>query len=137
VQTAQTFQQAPAAQPAAAQPAPAAAQEKNPGIAAILAVFFTGSGQVYNGETGKGIGLLIAALIGYLIFIVPGIIVWAYGIYDAYTTAVKMNKGEIPFKQATAGTLIGYIVAWIIIVVLFFLIIAAFVYGMTGATRYY
>lgn len=135
VQTTQTFQQ-PAAQPVYTQQPAAAKTEKNAGIAVILSILFPGSGQVYNGETGKGIGLLIGSLIGYLIFVVPGLIVWLYGIYDAYTTAQKMIKGEIPFKSSSTGTLIGFIIAEIIIAIIFFAIIAAFIFALSSP-RYY
>jgi TM2 domain-containing membrane protein YozV len=119
LQTPQTFQQPAVQQPAVAH------EEKNVVVALILSLFFTGSGQVYNGETGKGIGILIAALIGYMLFIIPGVLVVLYGLYDAYTTAQKMNKGEIPFKPASMGIVIAFIVAEIIIAMLFFFIAAA------------
>ena len=69
---------------------------KNPGIAAIASFFFAGLGQIYNGEIGKGIFLIIVQTINLcLMFVVIGFltypIVWIYGIYDAYTTAEKIN----------------------------------------------
>lgn len=132
VQSAQTFQQQPAAaQPAfTQQPAPPARAEKSSGLAAILSFLFTGSGQVYNGQLGRGIGFFVGALIGYMIFVIPGVIVWIYGIYDAYTTAAKMNKGEIPYAETNWGMVIGYIVVLIIVAVIFFLFIAAMMGGM-------
>ncbi|MCX6688639.1 MAG: hypothetical protein NTZ39_02950 [Methanoregula sp.] len=102
----------------------------------ILSFFFPGAGQVYNGETGKGIGLLIGSLIGYCIFIVPGVIVWLYGLYDAYTVAQKMIKGEILFKSSSTGALIGYIIAEIIIAIIFFVVIAAFIFALSSPHYY-
>lgn len=73
--------------------------EKNPGIAAVLSFIITGAGQIYNGEIGKGIGLMVlqvvnvllmAVLIGFITF--PATWIWA--IYDAYKTAEKINTGE-------------------------------------------
>ncbi|MFC6769079.1 zinc ribbon domain-containing protein [Natrinema soli] len=73
--------------------------EKNPGISAVLSFFITGAGQIYNGEIGKGIGLMVlqvvnvllmAVLIGFITF--PATWIWA--IYDAYKTAEKINTGE-------------------------------------------
>ena len=71
-------------------------QMKNPGIAAIASFFFAGLGQIYNGEIGKGLLLIIVQTVNvFLIFLFIGFftypIVWIYGIYDAYTTAEKIN----------------------------------------------
>jgi TM2 domain-containing membrane protein YozV len=137
LQTPQTFQQPTAQQPVYTQQPAAVHEEKNAAIAVILSFFFTGSGQVYNGETGKGIGILIAALIGYMLFIIPGVIVVLYGLYDAYTTAQKMNKGEIPFKPASMGIVIAFIVVEIIIALLFFFIVAAALMGSSYDPYYY
>ena len=109
VQTTQTFQQPVVQQPAAVK------EEKSAGVAAILSFIFTGSGQVYNGDLLRGIGILIGTIIGSFIFLIPGIIVWIYGVYDAYTTAQKMNRGEIPFKPTNVGLVIGFIVVYILI----------------------
>lgn len=72
--------------------------QKNPGLAAILSFFIVGLGQIYNGQIGKGIGLMVAAMIsGLLCTVVIGFIllpaVWIYAIYDAYKTAEKINQG--------------------------------------------
>jgi TM2 domain-containing membrane protein YozV len=34
-------------------------QLKNPGLAAVASFFFSGLGQIYNGEIGKGFALMI------------------------------------------------------------------------------
>jgi len=62
---------------------------KNPGTAAVLSALCTGLGQIYNGQIGKGIGLMVIQAINVLLmFVVIGLItfplVWLYGIYDAY-----------------------------------------------------
>jgi TM2 domain-containing membrane protein YozV len=68
---------------------------KNPTLAATLSII-TGFGQIYNGQTGKGVALLIcqfislfltAAFIGY----VTTPLLWIYGIVDAYQTAHRLN----------------------------------------------
>ena len=74
--------------------------EKNPVLAAILSFLIVGLGQIYNGEIRKGIILIIAYVISIvlctiLIGIPLLVILWIYGIYDAYTTANKINAGEI------------------------------------------
>jgi len=107
----------------------------------ILSFIFPGSGQVYNGETGKGIGIflgtILGTIIGAFILFIPGIIVWLYGIYDAYTTAQKMNTGKIPYKPTSVGILIGFIIVEIVLVVIMIsAVIAAFVFG-TGSHIYY
>jgi len=74
---------------------------KNPGIAAVLSFFWPGVGQIYNGQMTKGLILvginaicwllnitLILSIIGIPIQVVLGL----YAIFDAYNTAVKINK---------------------------------------------
>jgi TM2 domain-containing membrane protein YozV len=104
----------PAAAPAAP-PAPPAQKEKNPLISLLLSFFFPGLGSVYNGDTVKGVAIYIGTIIGMFLFIVPGVIVWIYGMYDAYTTAKKMNEGLIPYKEANTMVIIGFIVAVLVI----------------------
>jgi TM2 domain-containing membrane protein YozV len=75
--------------------------EKNPILAAVLSLVITGLGQLYNGDVAKGIILFIAqivvavvlwGLLGRLGSLVS-IVIWAYGIYDAYTKAKEINAG--------------------------------------------
>lgn len=96
---------------------PSAAKDnvKNPILALILSFFFSGLGSIYNGETLKGIAIYLGTLVGFFILLVPGIIVWIYGMYDAYTTAKKMNEGTIPFKEANVPVMIVFVVAVLII----------------------
>jgi len=103
-----------------------ASEQKSPLIAAACSTLLPGLGQVYNGETAKGfilfilisftgiISLLIPGqngvggdtistgivfqILGLATFIVPGII-WLYAIYNAHSTAGKMNRSEIPFRE--------------------------------------
>ncbi|MCI0453925.1 MAG: hypothetical protein L0Y68_02880 [Candidatus Dadabacteria bacterium] len=69
---------------------------KNPGIAAVLSFFFTGLGQIYNGQIGKGILFIIFQIISILLMF-SGIgfitfpIIWIWGMVDAYKTAEKIN----------------------------------------------
>jgi TM2 domain-containing membrane protein YozV len=70
--------------------------EKSPGLAAILSFLCCGLGQIYNGEIGKGIAMLIVYVICLClsILILPiifALILWIYGIYDAYNTAKEIN----------------------------------------------
>lgn len=73
--------------------------QKNPGIAAVLSFFWSGLGQIYNGEIGKGILLLILFVVSaMLIWVVIGFIttpiLWVYGMIDAYKTAEKINAAQ-------------------------------------------
>jgi len=68
----------------------------NPILALIISFFLPGIGTVYAGNVMKGIIIFIVALIlgalatilllGIIAYILY-IIVWLYGMYDAYTTA--------------------------------------------------
>lgn len=70
---------------------------KNAGLAAILSFFWTGLGQIYNGQMGKGFGMIAAYIVSWLLtFVFIGFIttpiIWIWGIIDAYKSAEKYNK---------------------------------------------
>ena len=77
---------------------PAQADEfKSTGIAAIASFVIPGLGQIYCGEIGRGILILIGFIIACLtIIILIGFIlapiVWVWNIYDAYTLAKSINE---------------------------------------------
>ena len=70
---------------------------KNSGLAAVLSFFFfTGLGQIYNGQIGKGVVFIPIQIINAgLMFILIGFftypIVWIWGVVDAYKTAERLN----------------------------------------------
>ena len=69
---------------------------RNPGTAAVLSFLFTGLGQVYNGELGKGIALIVIQIVNIaLMLVVIGFItfpiVWIYGILEANKRAKELN----------------------------------------------
>ncbi len=73
---------------------------KSPGLAAVLSFLFTGLGQIYNGQVGKGIsfivfGIVLAFTVLFLIGFILYPIFWIYNIYDAYTTAKSINAGVV------------------------------------------
>jgi len=75
-------------------------QQKSSGIAALLSFLWPGAGQIYNGQIGKGILLVLLQIVNFilmfvLIGFVTGFLLWVYGIYDAYHTAERINRGEI------------------------------------------
>jgi len=113
--------------------------EKSPGIAALLSFVFTGLGQVYNGDFKRGVLFLVGTLIGLCFFVIPGVIIWLYGIYDAYSMAKKMNAGEIPFKETNTMHMILFVVGLIIVVAIIVVlsaVVAAFVFGMAGNVQH-
>ncbi len=67
-------------------------EKRNPGIAAILSLVIPGSGQMYCGYVNRGIIILISTLI--LVWVLIGIILWVWNIYDAYQIAENVNRGE-------------------------------------------
>ena len=81
--------------------------EKDPVVAVVLSFFLAGAGQVYNGQVGKGVVLIVAEIflltiifitIWFVIglFFVPiWLLVWGYAMWDAYDKAEKINRGEL------------------------------------------
>jgi TM2 domain-containing membrane protein YozV len=49
-------------------------QQWNPAVAAILSFFIPGVGQMYKGDVGTGIIWLIVVVIGYIMLVIPGLI---------------------------------------------------------------
>lgn len=84
--------------------------QKSTTIAGFLSSFLPGLGQVYNGETAKGFALFILFLAGLVLLVIPGLIVWLYTMYDAYSTAGKMNTGEIPFRETRTLHIVLFVV---------------------------
>ena len=78
---------------------------RNPVFAALLSFLFPGAGQVYNGEVGKGIFILLTFwLVG------P----WAYGIIDAYRVARAINYHKIA-TRLSIGDFVEFIIAVVIV----------------------
>lgn len=69
---------------------------RNPFVAAVLAALVPGTGQIYNGQIGKGVLVFFSCWL---------IIPWIYGIADAFLTARKMDRSEMEFHPPS-----GYIV---------------------------
>lgn len=110
---------APAPEPVIVRPA----EEKSTALAAICSLVIPGLGQVYDGKTGRGFAIYFGTVIGLFIYVIPGLLVWAFGIYDAYSLALQMNKKEIPFLPTnTSHLIIFFILALIIAVVVFVLL---------------
>ena len=73
---------------------------KNPIVALGLSLIFPGLGQLYNNQNHKGLVLIIAYIVSFilcliLIGVILVILIWIYGMYDAFVSAKAINKGEI------------------------------------------
>jgi len=66
-------------------------QRKDPFLAGVLSFVVVGAGQMYVGDIGRGVGFFIGGIIGYIAFIVPGIVVHIWAIKDANDLAKKHN----------------------------------------------
>jgi len=69
---------------------------KNPGLAAVLSFFFSGLGQIYNGQILKGLLFMAVQVVNFVLsFVVIGLftgfVVWVWAIVDAYSSAEIMN----------------------------------------------
>ncbi len=87
--------------------------KKDPGIAVVLSFFFTGLGQIYNGQIGKGLLFIVIQIINVLLmFVVIGFITgplfWIYGMYDAYNVAKAthmIQPEQTPVSISTPETI--------------------------------
>lgn len=67
---------------------------KNPIIAAVLSLLLLGGvGQMYLGQTKKGIIIIVVTLVLYCVFGL-GVLINILGAIDAYMLADKLQKGE-------------------------------------------
>ena len=85
-------------------------EEKSTAIAAICSLVIPGLGQVYDGKLERGFLIFFGTVIGFFLLIIPGLCVWAFGIYDAYDIACKMNNKEIPFLPTKTAHLILFVI---------------------------
>jgi TM2 domain-containing membrane protein YozV len=74
------------------------------GTAAVLSLFIPGAGQMYKGNTAKGFGWLLGAGIGYMLLIVPGIIVHIVCIFNAATSDPADERNEAEEMGETVPT---------------------------------
>lgn len=75
------------------------AEQKSQGVALILSLLIPGLGQIYNGEVTKGVLFILLALVfGFLFILLIGIplyiILWIYGMVDAYRGAERYNRAH-------------------------------------------
>lgn len=69
--------------------------DANPIVALLLTWFVFNLGHlVINGQQRKFIYTLIAIIVGYVLCILPGMVIAILSIIDAYQTAERLQKGE-------------------------------------------
>jgi len=112
-------------------------EEKSPALAAVCSLVIPGLGQVYDGKTGRGFAIFFGTVIGLFLLVIPGLLVWAFGIYDAYSLALQMNKKEIPFFPTNTSHIIIFFILALVTVVVIAAIVAllAFVTMFGSMTR--
>ena len=69
-------------------------ERKSPGLAAALSVILPGTGHIYIGQAGLGVGYIIVAIIGYSLFVFPGIIVLIVSAVHAYKNTQRKNENR-------------------------------------------
>ncbi|MBH24222.1 MAG: hypothetical protein CMH57_07190 [Myxococcales bacterium] len=67
-------------------------QVKSAGLAAVLSLVFVGAGQVYNGQVLKGVLMFFVCI--FLWGIALGWIINLWSIFDAHSTANKINRAN-------------------------------------------
>jgi FlaG/FlaF family flagellin (archaellin)/TM2 domain-containing membrane protein YozV len=132
-------------------PLQAKASIRSPILAVIFSFLFSGWGQWYNGERWKGLVFLAVTiftgilnfvlsllfsdnLVVSLVFMLLGLGIWIYGMYDAYTTAESINRGKTAFtrKSRLFWLPVILLVLMVIVTILLAAVIASFVFGMAG-----
>lgn len=66
--------------------------KKDPFLAGILSFLVPGLGQIYMGKIWRGIGWFFLVAIGYVCFVLPGVIFWILNIWDAVEETKKLEK---------------------------------------------
>jgi TM2 domain-containing membrane protein YozV len=86
----------------------------SPLFAAVLSVI-PGAGQVYCGRTRRAIAFLVGTFIGTLLLLVPGIVVWLWGIVDASRIACMVNSGDAEPRVLKSENIILYGIALVVV----------------------
>jgi len=84
------------------QPAPlpvASVKSWNPGVAALLSLIIPGAGQIYKGQVLNGLVWLVLVVVGYILYIIPGIVLHMFCIFGAASGRAKSNQRKIEFNK--------------------------------------
>lgn len=69
--------------------------DANPVVAALLTWFLFGTGHlIINGQQRKWMFTLIATIVGYILCVLPGVVIAILSIIDSYQTAERLKNGE-------------------------------------------
>lgn len=90
--------------------------ERSPELAALLSFVVAGTGQMYNGQIGKGLAILLTCWL-----VVP----WVWGIFDAYSTAHKINNGKVTPRAAMGTAVVAIALAAMVFFVAFIVMLMA------------
>lgn len=63
-------------------------------LAWIGSIFLSGLGQMLLGEVGRGILFLLGTAVGYALFVLPGLALHIWSIFDAYNLAKEKAEGD-------------------------------------------
>lgn len=85
----------------------------HPGIAAVLSFFFPGVGQIYKGQIVAGLIWLLIVPVGYMLLIIPGVILHICCIGGAYSSNPTKSK------PANMAPVIGILIACLFLLILF------------------
>lgn len=83
----------------------------DPSETAFMSLILPGLGQNYAGSYVRGLAFGALAGAGLIFYIVPGVLVWIAGAYDASRVARQVNTGSSPFVPVNSGMLILHIIA--------------------------
>jgi len=107
---------------------------RNPWISTVFSLFFIGWGQWYNGQTWDGLKLFGLWVFLYLLVIRSGIptiagilmlILWIYGMFNAYKTADTINKRKESFSGKS-------VLFWLPLALIVLFILGVFLYVVFG-----
>ncbi len=73
----------------------------NPGVAALLSLLIPGAGQIYKGQVGRGLLWLVFVPIGYLFYILPGLLLHLVCVFTAAEAGHDDQFGELPVRSGS------------------------------------
>lgn len=91
---------------------PGSIRMKQPWLAILLSIVFTGLGQLYNGQILKGLLFMVIhignfVLMHWFVGIITAPVFWVYGLIDALDTAERINaqrrKAMVDARHGPAG----------------------------------
>jgi uncharacterized protein with PQ loop repeat len=106
-------------------------QLKVPAISLILSAFYPGLGQINNGDKlSKGLLIFFGFAIGSLFWLIPGILVWIFGMYDAWKKADLIQNGRAEYSPVKNRdlVLVIFIPLVVMLVMLSITVYAIFIY---------